>query len=551
MSELKVLYGYSWFSSEAYGNVKEMTLAYFSRLNESGFNVEGFCLTLNPPGPAISFKELDKKWRRGDKLLLQMYENLERALVGKDVFINGPGINLHPEFVEQLPVFTVFQCFDDPENSENLSKPVASAYDLCLVGNIAEIDTYRSWGVRNAEWSPMGLQPTIYNHSLTREDILSGKRDIDFFMLMDRMSPWRKERLEKLNSAFPDAHFYGRGWPRGYLPNDMELEYLQRAKIGPNLHNTTGPINYRTFYLPANGVMQICDNKKHLGKIFELGKEVVGFDTIDECIELCRYYLSHDEERRLIAANGWKKVITDYNEIAVFKRILSNIQTYICGYKERRSPKACSENSHSIIDTLKANTDIVINRITGLYNAFNTAMRSGNNEPAHDNNIGDNLLEWPERIENALEMCKKHLLADDNSELRIADYGCGRQTLRRIIPAGWKYTPFDYCSRSVDTVIFNFNSNEFPADRFDMIFCMGVLEYLTDPYALLLHAMKHSSYLVLSYSGFTTQERRELQGWVNNLSLSEIEGFMATNGGTILEKSHYKNNQWIYLVKCG
>ncbi len=64
---------------------------------------------------------------------------------------------------------------------------------------------------------------------------------------------------------------------------------MQRTRVGINIHNSTGPINFRTFYLPANGVLQICDNKSHLGRIFELGREVVGYQEIAEAIELCRY----------------------------------------------------------------------------------------------------------------------------------------------------------------------------------------------------------------------------------------------------------------------
>lgn len=344
MSDLKILYGYSWFKSEAYGNVQNLTLAHIESLKSAGFDIEGFCLTLSPPAPCLTFGELDKRWRRGDKALLEMYERLEKALEGKDVLINGPGINLHPEFVENLPVFTAFQCFDDPENSANLSRPVAASYDLCLVGNIAEVDTYRSWGVKRAEWSPMGLQPTIYDPSLSYEGILNGERDIDLFMMIDRLAPWRMERLDSIAREFPDAHFYGNGWPRGFLPNGKELAYLQRAKIGPNIHNSTGPINYRTFYLPANGVMQICDNKNHLGKIFELGNEVIGFDTVKECIDLCRYYLGHDEERRLIAANGWKKAVTDYNEISVFKRNISIIEKYLIKHNDQT--RKCIAKKH-------------------------------------------------------------------------------------------------------------------------------------------------------------------------------------------------------------
>jgi spore maturation protein CgeB len=337
---LKILYGYPWFPSEAYGSVKKQTEEYISHLNKAGFDVEGFCLTLTPPGPHFSFKELESRWRRGEKQLLHMYEELAERLKGKDVFLNSSGINLHPDFVDKLPVLTVFQCFDDPESSEHLSKPVAAAYDLCLVGNIAEIDAYKSWGVKNVNWSPMGLQSaTDYDHSITYESILNGNRDIDLFMMVDKTYKWRRERLDILEESFPSAHFYGKGWKRGMIPAKEQLQYLSRAKIGPNIHNSTGPINFRTFYLPANGVMQICDNKSNLGKIYELNKEVVGFDTIHECIELCRYYLAHDEERRTIAANGWKRALKDYDMIPVFERNMEIIEKLLESHVSREYPE--------------------------------------------------------------------------------------------------------------------------------------------------------------------------------------------------------------------
>ncbi len=336
MKQLKILYGYSYFPSEAYGDVETQNLKYIKKLNDLGFNVAGFCLTIDPPAQALTFPELDRKWRRGDRKLLKLYDELEKSLDGVDIFINSSGINLHPDFVNKLMVFTVFQCFDDPENSINLSKPAAWAYDLCLVGNIAELNTYKSWGVKNVEWVPMGLQPEIYDPTLTYEDIIDERRDIDIFMMADKLSPWRKDRMEKLEKALPNANFYGNGWKKGYLPLNKQLNFLRRSKIGPNVHNSTGPINYRTFYLPANGVMQICDNKQHLGKIFELDKEVVGFNTIEECIELCRYYLAHDKERRLIAANGWKRVMRDYTEEAIFQRNMVLFKKYMKIKNERR-----------------------------------------------------------------------------------------------------------------------------------------------------------------------------------------------------------------------
>lgn len=328
-NRLKILYGYPYYpAADTYGDTEKVELEYLERLKQNYFNVEGFCLTLDPPSQCLTFKELDRKWKYGDKQLLKMYEKLARALENKDVLINAAGINLHPEFVQELSVFTVFQCFDDPENSDNLSKPVAASYDLCLVGNVAELETYKSWGVKNVEWTTLSINEEMYDHTLTYEKIITESRDIDLFMMIDRLAPWRKERLDKIAKAFPKANFYGNGWNKGFLKKDDEVEYLRRAKIGPNIHNSTGPINLRTFYLPANGVLQICDNKNHLGKLFALNEEVIGFDTIEECIDLCNYYLTHEEERRKIAANGWKRAVNDYNEFAVFNRKLNVINKY-------------------------------------------------------------------------------------------------------------------------------------------------------------------------------------------------------------------------------
>jgi spore maturation protein CgeB len=329
ISNLKILYGYPYYPSVAYDDVEALNLAHVQKLREAGFDIEGICLSVDPPSNALTFPELDYRWKHRDEKLLRLYESIQCRLEGKEVFINAAGLNLHPEFVSSLSCFTVFQCFDDPENSHNLSHPAAGSYDLSLVGNIAELDSYRSWGVAHVEWVPLGLMPEIYDQSLTYDDILRGDRDIDLFMMIDRQSGFRRDRVEALHAALPQGHFFGRGWPRGFLPADQQLAWLRRSKIGPNIHNSTGPINYRTYYLPANGVLQICDNKSHLGGIFRLGVEAIGYDTIAECVDLCRYYLDHDEERRRIAAEGWRRATTEYTEIAVFRRTVGLIEKYL------------------------------------------------------------------------------------------------------------------------------------------------------------------------------------------------------------------------------
>ena len=316
---MRILLGYHYYPN--YVDTKSVVEARLARLRHAGIDVHPFVLTLKPPGRRLTWKELDARWKRGDRELLQMYERLANECQNHDVFINWNGINVHPEFVSQLPTFNIYGCYDDPEATEDLSKPVAAAFDLSMIGNIAEVETYKSWGVRHAEFWPYGFRVNDYDPTLTTEKILTGERDVEISLLCERETPWRRERLDRIAAAFPQGHFHGRGWPRGILPEEARVPLYQRTKVGINFHHTTGPINLRCYALPANGVMQICDNKSHLGKIYELGREVAGFDKIDEAIDLARYYLAHNDERRRIAAAGFERVIRDYNEVSVFRLV--------------------------------------------------------------------------------------------------------------------------------------------------------------------------------------------------------------------------------------
>ena len=324
---MQVLFGYHYYRYPV--DVRQTTETLMQRYRDAGFNVKSFPLTLNPPGPKVNWPLLDTCWRRGDRQLMAMYEQLAKELEGCSVFLNYGGLNIHPEFLRQLPTFNVMIHFDDPENSETVSKPVAHAYDLCLVCNRSEVDTYFSWGAKRAEFLPLGYRHDDADPNLTLEKVRSQKRDVDLTILCERETLWRRERLDKICAAFPQGRYHGLGWSTGFLEEADRIPLYGRTKVGINLHNTSGPINVRLYALPANGVMQICDCKNYLGDIFEIGKEIVAYDTTEEAIDLCRYYLDHEEERLQIAAAGYERAVRDYNEVAVFRRAMDRIQHFM------------------------------------------------------------------------------------------------------------------------------------------------------------------------------------------------------------------------------
>ncbi len=269
----------------------------------------------------ITFPELDKKWKCRDDELMSHYTEILKACEDADVlFCYGAGI--HPEFLPYLPTFNCYFFCDDPEDSPWQSAKVAPSFDAAFYANMASSFQYESWGCLRHSWMPIFTAPDdvpnrnefgkVFNSTRTESVIFVGG--------LDDYSSYRRHRLERFSSAFPNGIFMGRGWPSGGIDGPLSPFFL-KSRIGFNIHRTTGPINRRMFQLPAHGVLQICDNITGLGQIFELGKEVVGFDTIDDAIELTKYYLEHEAERESIARAGYERFWKDYHAEANWIRL--------------------------------------------------------------------------------------------------------------------------------------------------------------------------------------------------------------------------------------
>jgi spore maturation protein CgeB len=62
-------------------------------------------------------------------------------------------------------------------------------------------------------------------------------------------------------------------------------------------------------------------------RLFEEGREAEFFDSFDELLEKCRYYLAHPEERRAIAAAGRQRCLDDdYSYGARLRQVLAEVE---------------------------------------------------------------------------------------------------------------------------------------------------------------------------------------------------------------------------------
>ena len=124
---------------------------------------------------------------------------------------------------------------------------------------------------------------------------------------------------------------------------------------------------------------------------------------------------------------------------------------------------------------------------------------------------------WKNRIAEMASFLEKEQI--------ILDLGCGMQWLKEFLPAGAKYYPIDYISRSDDTIICDFNKHEFPNIHADVAFVSGVLEYIDDYKWFIDSISRFCTVAIVSYcsvEGFPDIQMRRSLSWVNDLKLKDL-----------------------------
>jgi len=96
------------------------------------------------------------------------------------------------------------------------------------------------------------------------------------------------------------------------------------AKI--NINNTLHCIEtgacLRVFEVMAAGGFLISNYQKELEELFVPGEEIVLYHNEEELLQLVDYYLTHEEERKIIARNGQRKVLAYHTLHIRFQRIM-------------------------------------------------------------------------------------------------------------------------------------------------------------------------------------------------------------------------------------
>lgn len=90
---------------------------------------------------------------------------------------------------------------------------------------------------------------------------------------------------------------------------------LARSRVTLNRHINVAENfanNMRLYEATGVGSLLITDRKDNLGELFEIGKEVVAYDSPEEAAELIRHYITHPEEAQAIARAGQARTLREH-----------------------------------------------------------------------------------------------------------------------------------------------------------------------------------------------------------------------------------------------
>lgn len=149
------------------------------------------------------------------------------------------------------------------------------------------------------------VKKTIYH-------LINGLKAIGLESLIDKIS------FLKQNKSYGDVpiKFYS----KKLLESTKEpvfgfemYQLLSKAKITFNIHGEVAEKcagNIRLFEATGVGTCLVTDWKDNITDLFEPGKEVITYKTIEECIEKVKWLIENPEERDKIAKAGQQKTLT-------------------------------------------------------------------------------------------------------------------------------------------------------------------------------------------------------------------------------------------------
>ncbi|MCF8067752.1 MAG: glycosyltransferase [Desulfobacterales bacterium] len=147
----------------------------------------------------------------------------------------------------------------------------------------------------------------------------------------------RRYRLKRISRLLPSNPIIAgdAGWKELIEENQFthlpELSYHDQLPLFYNAikinFNATsrqmkGAVNQRAFDVPACNRFLLTDFQEQIAELFDIGNDMICYNSPDEIEDLVRFYLNHGTERDRISKNGYQRVIKDHTYTIRIKNMI-------------------------------------------------------------------------------------------------------------------------------------------------------------------------------------------------------------------------------------
>ena len=224
----------------------------------------------------------------------------------------------------------------------HLVSEISPHYDWCLVPEKNRIKDYIAMGA-NPIYSQEAANPSIYKpYDLDKEF------DVTF---VGQAYGDRPQFINQITEDGINIHVWGKNWEKyskntntlknnllgwvqkknriqipagnigGILSDEEMIKMYSRSKI--NLGFSTCGVTHkdeervlqvrlRDFEVPMSGGFYMVEYMEELEEFYEIGKEIVCYNNVDDLIEKIHYYLKHDDEQEVIRKAGYQRCLRDH-----------------------------------------------------------------------------------------------------------------------------------------------------------------------------------------------------------------------------------------------
>lgn len=128
----------------------------------------------------------------------------------------------------------------------------------------------------------------------------------------------RTKLLTLLSGHFPVALYSDASLPdaagidyRGtvdYWTQMPKVFYNSRINLNVTMRNIRTGLPLRMFDIMGCEGFLLTNYQAEIASLFEPGRDLVVYESFDDCLKKAGYYLEHEDERRTIAENGYRKI---------------------------------------------------------------------------------------------------------------------------------------------------------------------------------------------------------------------------------------------------